>query len=133
MLLQSAQDPSPRSRRTDRSSISYQEERRRSKAPRLLFTQRRRIGVLGSTPHLPPTWTVVRCLASGSASRKTSWVTGAASPSPKRRKRITYTIESPSAHPKKQCGTLLWCRGGREECSDGIRHHGALETATRTG
>ena len=37
---------------------------------------------------------------SGSASRKTSWVTGAVSPSPKRRKRNRYTIGLPSVHPK---------------------------------
>ena len=36
------------------------------------------------SPHLPPTWMIGRCSRSGSASLKTSWVTGAVSPSPKR-------------------------------------------------
>src|SRR5215212_5711141 len=39
-------------------------------------------------PHRPPTWIAGRRSGFGSASRSTSWVTGAVSPSPKRMKRI---------------------------------------------
>ena len=53
-----------------------------------------------SSNHLPPTWTAGRLVPSGSASRKTSWVTGAVSPSPKSRNRNRYTIGLPSVHPK---------------------------------
>ena len=44
-------------------------------------------GVLRSPSHLPPMWMAGRLVPSGSASLKTSWVTGAVSPSPKSRKR----------------------------------------------
>ena len=38
--------------------------------------------------HRPPTWIAGRISGFGSASRSTSWVTGAVSPSPKRVKRL---------------------------------------------
>src|SRR5215212_5921231 len=52
------------------------------------------------TSHRPPTWTAGRFSGSGSASRNTSWVTGAVSPSPKRINRNRYTMGLPSVHPK---------------------------------
>jgi hypothetical protein len=48
----------------------------------------------------PPTCTAGRFPASGSASRRTSCVMGAVSPSPKSRKRNRYTIGFPCVHPK---------------------------------
>ena len=60
----------------------------------------RRACKVNCSSHLPPTWTAGRLVPSGSASRKTSWVTGAVSPSPNRRKRNRYTMGLPSVHPK---------------------------------
>ena len=47
-----------------------------------------------------------RFLGSGSASRRTSRVTGAVSPSPKRMYRIRYTIGFPSEQPNKTSNPL---------------------------
>src|SRR5215204_7368779 len=61
---------------------------------------------LGKSYHRPPTCTAGRFSAFGSASLRTSWVTGAVSPSPNRRKRNRYTMGLPSVQPKQQCGVF---------------------------
>jgi 2-polyprenyl-6-methoxyphenol hydroxylase-like FAD-dependent oxidoreductase len=51
------------------------------------FYELRMDGVLRNSDHLPPTCTAGRLVPSGLASRNTSWVMGAVSPSPNSRKR----------------------------------------------
>src|SRR2546423_2602380 len=46
------------------------------------------------------TWTQGRCLESGTARRRTSWVRGAVSPCPRNRNRKRFPIGFPSVHPK---------------------------------
>src|SRR3712207_7738053 len=74
-------------------------------------------------------------ISSGSASRNTSWVTGAVSPSPKSRKRNRYTMGLPSVQPRSEEHTselqsrqYLVCRLLLEKKKSTQNHSSGLKT-----